>query len=262
MSHVGSQVYPTLEEVMNLARSIVNDAFQGGAGRILTDAAPFTIPYVNASVRRLQNYLANNGVSSNIRDNFIWYNIPVVQNPNPAIQVSIGYTGYTQTGSATLAVPALPPDLIVPFDLSERLTGSNAQFGRMDQPQSGLPSRNQKPILGDWEWRHDSIWMVGATSARDVRMRYEAVIQPFAAGVNFSTTVVPIMDSIEPLAYRIAYMYATARGAQQAPALALEYQQAAAQIVVRYSRRDQRIQFNRRPFGNCGGGVPIGTYKS
>jgi len=262
MSNVGSQAYPVLEEVMDLSRAIVNDSFQGGAGRVLTDTAPFTIPYINSSQRRLQNYLANNGVSSCIKDNFIFYNIPAVPNPAPDVQVSIGYQGYTVTGQSTQSTPILPPDLIVPFDLSERQTGSGSPFGPMTQPQSGLQSQTQQNVFRIWEWRGDAVWLIGATQNRDIRMRYEAYLPAFAAGVNFNQAQVMIKDSVEPMAYRIAYMFATARGAPQAAQLELEYQKAASQIVVRYSRRDQRIQFNRKPFGNRGGLGIIGSYKS
>jgi hypothetical protein len=262
MSSVGAQAYPVLEEVMTLARAIVNDSFQGGAGRILTDAAPFTIPYINSSQRRLQNYLANNGVSSCIKDNFIFYNIPLVENPAPDIQVSIGYQGFTITGQSTESVPILPPDLIVPFDLSERQTGSNSQFGRMTQPQDGLSSQSQQASFRIWEWRGDAIWLIGSTQNRDIRMRYESYLPAFAAGVNFNQAHIMIKDCVEPMAYRIAYMFATARGAAQAAQLEMEYQKAASQIVVRYSRRDQRIQYNRKPFGNRGGLSILGTYRS
>ena len=57
--------YPSVESVMNLARSIVNDAFAGatqtaGEGRVLTDNAAFTLPYLNSAIRKMAQVLRNN----------------------------------------------------------------------------------------------------------------------------------------------------------------------------------------------------------
>ena len=60
-------VYPTIELVTNLARSIINDAFTSrtgvpGGGRIMTDNSSFIVPYLNASLLEVQQRLRNNNV--------------------------------------------------------------------------------------------------------------------------------------------------------------------------------------------------------
>lgn len=262
MSNVQTSVYPSVEEVMSLARSIVNDAFRGGAGRILTDQAPFTIPYINSALRTLQDKLANSGVSNFVKDNYLMLNVPPVPNPDPDIQVVIDWTGYRSTdGSVSSDKIYLPGDMLVPLDLRERLAGSPMRFTRMVTPQSGICSRQQTGPLMNWEWRNDGIWMNGATTNRDLNLRYEARLPLIASNADFSSTKINIRDSADAMAWRVAYLFASARGAQQAAQLNAEFEQAAARIVVRYTRRDQRLQFNRRPFGNYGDGVPIGIYK-
>lgn len=257
---VQSAAYPTIEQVMVLARSIVNDAFQNGAGRILTDNAAFTVPYLNSAIRWLQDLIANSGVSSNIKDNFLMLNIAPVPSPDPSVQVVIGYTGYT-IGTETFSAPALPPDLLVPLTLRERASGTAENFITMHSPQEGLPSCVQGAVFGMWEWRTDGIWMIGATVARDLQMRYEARLPLIGANANFATASAGIRDSTDALAYRVAWMYATARGAAQAPELELAAEKAAQQIVMRYARKDQRIQFHRKRFGRAQTGVPIGVYR-
>jgi hypothetical protein len=245
---------------MALARSIVNDAFQNGQGRILTDAAPFTIPYLNSAQRILQNKLANAGVSNFVKDNYLLLGLPAVVQPDVEVQVTIDWQGYWN-GAEMFANWTLPQDLLVPLDLRERLAESGQRFGRMSRPQSGIPSRQQIGCLEEWEWRNDKIAMVGATSVRDLQLRYEARLPLVHASANFAETKILIRDSTDAMAWRVAYLFANARGAQQAPMLNAEFEAATAEIIIRNTRADQRIQFRRGQFGDRGGGVPLGVYR-
>lgn len=260
---VQTSVYPSVEEVMNLSRSIVNDAFRGGAGRILTDNAPFTLPYVNSALRTLQDKLANNGVANFIKDNYQMLNVPAIGgSPSTSIQCYIDWTGYFN-GSEIFPGITLPPDMLVPLDLRERQAGATQQqFGRMKQPQMGIPSRNQVGIFQEWEWRNDQIALVGATQPRDLQLRYEARLPLIGTDVDFSQAKINIRDSADAMAWRIAYLFASARGAAQAASLNQEFEAAAGRIIVRNTRRDQRIQFSRQEFGDGNGGpLTIGTYQ-
>ena len=245
---------------MVLARSIVNDAFQNGQGRILTDQAAFTLPYVNSAQRILQNKLANAGVSNFVKDNYLMLGLPAVVQPDTTVQVTIDWQGY-YNGTETFKTPTLPTDLLVPLDLRERLSGSGARFTRMKRPPEGIPSRQQIGALGEWEWRNDKIAMVGATSIRDLQLRYEARLPLVHANANFAETKILIRDSTDAMAWRVAYLFANARGAQQAPMLNAEFEAATAEIIIRNTRADQRSQFNRQPFGDRGGFGPLGTYR-
>jgi hypothetical protein len=263
MSNVLESVYPTAHSVMDLSRSIVNDAFRNGAGRILTDNAPFTLPYLKSAQRTLQDYLANNGVSNFVKDNYQMSSLPIIQNPEAGTYINITFEGALATdGSFNDPNIVLPPDMLVPLDLRERLHGSGQRFIRMTQPQSGLSSRKQIGVLGEWEWINDNIRLYGATSIRDLQLRYEARL-PFniSPGSDLNETKIMIRDSEDAMAWRVAYLYATARGAQQAAALDGEYQRAANRIVIRNTRRDQRIQFRRQSFASEGEGMPMSTYR-
>jgi len=246
---------------MNLARAIVNDAFQNGQGRILTDQASFTLSYLNSAQRILQNKLANAGVSNFVKDNYLLLGLPPVVQPDTTVQVTIDWQGY-YNGTQTFAEWTLPQDLLVPLDLRERLSGSIPSANRfvlMRRPQSGIPSRSQIGVLGEWEWRNDKIAMVGATSIRDLQLRYEARLPLVASNANFSEAKILIRDSADAMAWRVAYLFANARGAQQAPMLNAEFEAAAAEIIIRNTRADQRIQFRREGFGDGGGFAPTGV---
>lgn len=252
-------VYPTGEAVMNLARAFINDSFRGGAGRILTDAASFTIPYLNSAQRKLQDYLAVNGVSSFVKDNYKMLNIPAVVEADASVQCTIDWQGYFN-GTQMYKNPILPQDMLVPLDLRERQTGSGQQFKPMKTPQDGLPSRKQTGVFGVWEWRNDKIALIGATMNRDLQLRYEARLPLINTGANLSEAKIMIRDSTDALAWQVAYLFANARGSQQAPMLAANFDSQAAYIVTRYSRRDQRIQYRRKSFARQRGVIGLGSY--
>src|SRR5438105_10724983 len=133
-------LFPTVESVMDLARSIVNDMFPGIGGtngRILTDDAPFTLPYLNSAFRTLQRKLRNEGVTFEIKDNIILLNLAPVVAQDPAVQVNVSYNGYFN-GTTMSPTPILPSDALQIYAVWERQTGSNVNFREMVQPQEGL----------------------------------------------------------------------------------------------------------------------------
>jgi hypothetical protein len=255
MPSVSSTIYPTVKNVLNKARSLVNDSYNNGAGRILTDDAPFTLNYFNLAVNHVQFQLANNGVQSFWRDNVILTPITPVEQTSPAVQIYVGYDGYFD-GTSNNATPTLPNDLLVPWDVSERPTNSGQVFIKMNQPKVALPSRYQGAFLHEWEWRGDAIWMVGATQSMDLRLRYEAVIPEVQPTDDFSQTVIPIRNGAEALAYRVAYLYDSARGdAEEIEGITEAQAEKAVQLLIDANvRRSQRVSTRRRSFAASRGG--------
>lgn len=239
---------------MNRARAMVNDAWNGGAGRILTDSAPFTIEYLNSALEELQDDLGNNGVITLTIDNVIL--TPVTPPPviDPSIQVSISYEGYFD-GSIMHATPALPGDLAMVDFLWERVTGSCDAFLPMHEPQSSLPSRLQGTFLREWEYRTDAIWMVGSTQTEDLRLRYQTRFPTIAAGTSLTNVQVNILASTNALATLVAYQYARARGAQQFPAISADADKQKFKILNRYARHQQGQPCHRQPYQRDTNGV-------
>ena len=97
MTNIPNSAFPTVGECMDLARAIVNDSFPGIAGvqgRILTNSATFTLPYLNSAFRTIQRRLRNEGVTFPIEDYFVLSSLPAQTNQDPSVFCYIGYDGY------------------------------------------------------------------------------------------------------------------------------------------------------------------------
>ena len=239
---------------MNDARALINDMIRQTGGQILTDTATFTNSFLNMAVRRTQRYLANNGLLSNVVDNVILTPIVPVTNMDPSIQVSISALNYNN-GSNVFSTPVLPADLLLPLSIMQRQTNSGAQFTPMQPAKQPLGSRIPGPYFGEWEWRNDSICMVGCTNTMDIRLRYEARLPRIATNANLSNTTINIRDGEDALAFAVVVVYSFSRGAAQRNEAIAVWKEECDQLINRYVRKDQRIAV--RPMGYAAGGGTI-----
>jgi hypothetical protein len=254
MSQVQTGTYPIAEDVLQLARAGINDMQRGITGSILTDTAPFTNVYLNAAIRRTQRELANNGLTSNIRDNVIITPLTPAVGADPGLQVYVSSLGYFD-GANVNANPTLPADLILPLEVWERQTGSAAQFQFMPSPAEGLNSRSPGSYFGQWEWREDRINMTGSTITEDLRLRYEASLPRVAPGANYSLTSIPIRDGEDVLAAAVVLQYARTRGSALRQEAKTWFDDEIYQLVNRYVHKDQRIMYRPRGFRAGGGKI-------
>jgi hypothetical protein len=256
--------YPTVESVMNLARATINDMLRSSAGSILTDQAPFSLEFVNAAVDQCQEYLAVNGLTTNIVDNFVVTPLTAAASSDPETQVFLGYQGYND-GVVMHAAPVLPPDLIVPLRVWQRQTGSGGNFSPLYPSKDGLDSGILGNYFRNWEWRQGAIYLQGCTSSMDLRLRYEQSLGDIIATnpSTFSTTTINIPRCKRAVAYLSAYQYAISRGSPQAPMVMQMATDAMDQIINRQVRLDQRNPI--RPCGYSSGdaidGSLGGSYK-
>jgi hypothetical protein len=256
--------YPSLENIMNLARSIVNDTTAGvtntpGEGNILTDnptIAPFAQQFLNSAIREVYRELANIGDPELIVDNWIVKGLTPVNGagglagPDPAVQVQLTTQGYFD-GTNINPIVLLPQNMMYPLRLWERQNGTNNPFQDMHQPEFGLPSRNQTTCLIEWEWRENMLCFVGATETRDVRMRFiQALPQFFGTTINYAITYVPIQDSIDAIAYKLAFKYEAMLGSPQLAQTQKDSVEQMRQLKSAITRRMQTIEFYRQPFGS------------
>lgn len=255
--------YPTLQVIMDLARSFVNDMYPGIAGvngRILTNAAPFTIPYVNEALRQVNRKLRNEGVTYPIKDNVILNNLTPVPVNDTSIQVFVGFDGYFD-GVTMHATPLLPSDLMQPLQVWEQTVGSNLPFTLMGQPEAGLTPQFQGAWLSQWEWRQYRIYMPGSNQAKNLRLRYLSGQPPFnTIPANFGTTPVFIIDCESAMAAQIAIQYGQGRGAspQALTDMKARFDEAIDDMALEWVRRSQGINY-RRPAYNGGGSNDTGT---
>lgn len=248
-------LFPTIEDVATLTRSIVNDTFpglNGAQGRVFTDDAPFTIPFLNSAIRKLMRELRNEGVTFPTKDNVILSNLTPVAVPSTSIQVYVGYNGYFD-GTSMHASPALPSDMMQPYDVSEQTVGTNLEFCPMSQPQGGIDSTLQGPYLGVWEWRDYKIFMPGSIQAKNLRLRYKAAQVPLdVQPKDFASTAINIVDCQEALAYEMAAMYAEARGAASVESLRTQRAAAIFEMANEFVRRSQSVRYRRQPYPGGG----------
>lgn len=234
----GSPNLPSLETILNLVRAICNDSFAGatntpGEGQILTDSVtvsntsynnPFLLNLLNSAIRQLYRKLRNVGTPTLISDNYILEGIPVIDGSqgsavaDPTIQTYLDNNGYFD-GTQYWTDFVLPADLLMPLLMWERSNGTNDTFIPMFQRTDGLPPQWQVDRLVNWEWRGDRLNFNGATTVRDIRLRYQAVFPTFfSANLNFSSTYVPIIDCEEFVACTTAAPIVRALGNPQAAA--------------------------------------------
>ncbi len=250
-----------LEDIMNNARAIANDAYNGGAGEILTDTAPFTIQYINSSLQELQDRLENNAAVTLTVDNFIITGLEAVAGTDPSLQTFIDYSGYYSLNSSGVpilidATKQLPDDLMVPQKLWERQTGSNLPFVPMTQPMEGLISMSQTPSFAQWELRESpnpgqgqAIWFRGATVNRDIRIRYQKREANVAAGSNFTNILIDLPGASNALAYLIAFRYVMSRNPDTAPIVRSQADYYIREIIKRVVRQKQGVQYQRQAYG-------------
>ena len=246
---------------MQLARAIVNDMFPGVAGatgRILTDDAPFTLPYLNSAFRTLQRKLRVEGVTFPIKDNIILTNLTPVVSQDPNVQIFVSYSGYFD-GTSMHPSPMLPNDLIQPLDVQEQTVGTNVPFCPMVKPQGGIPSLIQGNWLQFWEWRNYGIYMPGSNQAKNLRLRYTAGQPPLnTPPANFASTSINILDSADALAGLVAAQYAFARGGASAELAALKanIDEIISDMALEFVRSGQSVIYRREPYQSSGGGAP------
>jgi hypothetical protein len=260
MSTVTVVPYVSANAVMNRARAFVNDAFRGGAGRILTNQAPFTVEYLNSALEELQDDIGNNGVITLEKDNVILTPIPAIASPDPAARVKVAYTG-TFDGVNWQKTPFLPEDCVSVKKLWMRQTGSNLPFQMIGQSREGLSDQfPNNSFLTMWEYLTDMIVLTGASAVCDLRIRYECR-QPVIAIETpqnlWSDLQISILASTNALATVVAYLYARARGAAAAPQMQADGKLQVRRIVKRYTRRGQSIPYRRPAYddgvSNSGG---------
>lgn len=256
--------YPIADEVMQLARALVNDMLRDTAGRILTNKAPFSVVYLNSAMREVQRTFANNGLTNYVKDNVILPSMAPAATTDPSVQVQISANGYFD-GVTLHAQPALPVDLILPLAVWERVTGTSTSFTPVNPTQGdGLPSQVPGGNLDIYEWRQDSLNFVGAINPIDLRLKYEASIPPIGTSADLTKVAIPLRDAHEALAFLVIYYYGFARGSELRAEARSNADEAMDKVINRYVRKDQRIAYRSSGFRAGGGtidGALTGSYK-
>lgn len=270
MPVVGTAAYGTLQVLMNLARSYVNDTFTGatgtpGEGRIFTDDAPFTLPFINASISDYQRELDNASVPTLTKEVFFLSTtntgVPPISSPlgvgqpNPAAQQMLSYTGFFD-GYQNYQAPALPVDLLVPKRIWYRQSNTGLTFTEFDAAPAGLVSCFQDQTPGQWDWRGNSLFWNGATVPLDMRLRYTAQVTFYGYSLSpndFATTYLPFRDATEILALMVAEKFCSSRLPDGATAgLQQKIQMHMDKTINRQVKAMQTRRYSRGAYGETG----------
>jgi hypothetical protein len=257
LTNVQPIAFPVIEDVTTLWRSLVNDTFtglQGTQGRIATDNAAFTLPFLNSAIRTVFRKLRNEGVTFPTIDGWILNAVPPVVKADPSVFVSIGYDG-TNNGTTTSAKPNLPGDCYQIYEVRQRVTGSNLPFSLVEQAQSGLQSGYQNNWVGQWEVRQFRLFLNGSLQAQDLMLRYQQFQPPLnTPAIDFPSTPIYIIDSTDALAYLMAADYGGARGASDNLIKRVEAKadDAISDMANEYIRRSQTINYQRQSYQGGG----------
>jgi hypothetical protein len=247
--------YGTTGDVLQLARVLVNDAFgpNGIEGDILGNDQPGTPVLLESAWEELQSEAADAGIETLVKT-IVIPAYPVVYLVDSAVETWIDWTG-SFDGDTFYDVkdgnPALPYDLIVPVRLWERPTGSGSEFYPVENSDGGFPEGQQTDRLRYYEWRSDRINFKGATTQRDLKLRYIAYLPRLVQDNKIDErTQVPIMRSWRALAYLVAAEFARPRGSQQADSLYALGTAEIQKIANRTARRKATVSYRRKPFGS------------
>lgn len=270
----GQGSYPSLNTVANLIRSIVGDDKAGatgtpGEGQILTNGSVTLQNLMNSAIRDTYRDVRIMGQPTLIKDNVLVLNLPPINSvlgvgaPNPAAQCALQFAGFFD-GLVMVPNLLLPGDLIYPLEVWERQSGTNNPFTLMSEVPGGLPSYNQGSYFGRWEWRTDSIWMNGATLSRDIRLRYICTFADLAApGIDWTQTYVPIMDSQEAIADKVAVRQAARLGGTALADAQLTAKGSIFKLRQQITRDRQKIDYRRPLFSggaSCSGASGASQY--
>lgn len=253
MPVVQSTAYCSVEQVFTLARALVNDMLVDQSGEILTDSAPFMFPLLNSAAGYFERKLANNGVKTFTKETVLRVITPINFPPlgpgatDPGRQVNVNDQGYFD-GNIQTYPPQLPPDMIAPLDLWERASGSSSPWQLMKEYPDGLPSFTQGPSLCMWEWRTECIFMPGATTARELRLRYEGETARFLT-VDDSIMVRGAEDA---LGNYLAALVTNARNPMAAASFSAAGDDFTNQIIISNVRARQRETVTRISYGRGG----------
>ena len=254
MPIIATKPFQTAEYILQLARSISNDASTsaGIAGDILADAQPYVFPILSKCYRDLQDELISAGVETFSKFGEI-YGVTPTMVKNPRTLVSISFLGYWNGVSTNPAVK-LPPDMIKPLELWECPTG-NFSWLPMKQVPDSISSRSVQSRHGVWDFEQDVLLMPGSSITNDLRMKYLCTA-PDLTGPN---SVVYVRNCQTALANMfIAAVSKFLGGIEMVPIWEADAKKAINAIVNRTGRKEAYSSFQRLPFR--GGGRRAGGY--
>jgi len=206
----------TASEPLTEAKILLNDP----AGNIFPDDK--LIPLMQKAYRELQTKMMVNG-------------LPVLKEASTPVTV---VQGTVRLGDGA----GLPTDFIYPIELHERKVGSTDNFSPMFE-RAWEPDEKPGQSLEVWTWREEELKFIGATTDREVRIRYMKGLTRITA----TTSPIGIIQATTYLASRTAAIAAFSLGANPSRAQALDNDAGSAliDVIVILTKRQQGLGIRR-----------------
>lgn len=260
--------YPTIKQVTDLVRSMVQDDMAGatgavGEGQIFVDDTTLSVTqsnFFNSGMRSVCRKLRTTAGPMLIYDNYQIIGVPALTSPtqgfaapDPGVQVSIGFTGYFD-GTSYNPAYVLPSNCLMVEAVRERVSGQNNQYLPMSQPAQGLGSYYQDVYNRFWEWRTDAIWMPGSLQTMDFQLRFQGQLATlYGEGIDTSATYIPINDSVEAVAGELIKLMAI-RSGNISPVVLQWASDQVNDFVNEWIKRDQGMPYPIQSFDGGRGG--------
>jgi hypothetical protein len=264
--------YPIANDILNSARVRLNDTLKSlypSSGKILDETTAFSQQALNNGLRRMQNQLADEGVSR-FKGEIVITGIPPTRNFDPASKQSISWFQFFD-GFNFQAKPVLPSNLIYPLWMSERWSvspggGQNVYpFPDVNRPNmtlmiDGMQTRTKYQWNGQWEWREDTIFFPGSTQMMDFRIGFRTYLPDITdVGVTrWWEQPVQIINCNDAASKWLCYEFATARAvdgdaSEQMAVIAAGFKaeaiEATKYLVNPDAMREERTNTRRVPYG-------------
>lgn len=251
MPAVGTSPYDSAEQILELARTMANDAALSIAGDILADSQPYVFTMLQGCYEDLQDRLAAEGANT-YKKYAIVTGLTAVASPgglaDPTIQVQLMYTGYND-GVTNHAAPTLPADMLEPLEVWERQNGTIQRWREVQQASDSINQSTRTPTFGTWDWESDILYLPGATQSNDLKFKYI----PYMPTLTTGTSPVIYAKCKNALAALMVKAAALSRGGNEiAAAYEIEAQNFIKNMVNRQSTKEQYGTSVRRPFRSHG----------
>lgn len=273
---VATSPYPQANDILNSARFRLNDAMASlypSSGKILDETTASTQQAFNNGYRRMQNQLADAGVSR-FKSDIIITHIPPTKNFDPSSKQSISLFQFFD-GTNFQTKPVLPNNLIYPLWMSERLScalgGMNMfPFPPVDTPNmklqiDGMETRTKFSYNGQWEWQEDKISFPGATQFVDFRIGFRTYLPDIidVGDTRWWEQPVHVINCNDALSKWLCFEFAVARSVdgdatEQMSLVAAGFKSEAVEatkiLINPDAMREERTNVRRVPYGRRGGG--------
>ena len=111
------------------------------------------------------------------------------------------FTAGTLKLDRTTSPLACPTDFLEPIEIWEKNVGDpDTGYGLMDRASDQLPDIAQGTSLNIWDWFQGSIYFLGATTDRTLRLDYQRGVVDLVSG----TDALVLDDALDPVAYLAA----------------------------------------------------------